>query len=67
MAGLRESEWLAACISVGQAYGGDLEAVNVHTGLPPHTSSSALTSQWSPMDRATRHRNTMGLLRHLGR
>ena len=33
VAGLRESEWLAACISVGQAYGGDLEAVNVHTGL----------------------------------
>ena len=33
VAGLRESEWLEACISVGQAYGGDLEAVNVHTGL----------------------------------
>jgi hypothetical protein len=33
VAGLREAEWLEACISVGQAYGGDLEAVNVHTGL----------------------------------
>ncbi|MDC5697444.1 DUF3866 family protein [Intrasporangium calvum] len=33
VAGLRDAEWLAACITVGQAYGGDLEAVNVHTGL----------------------------------
>jgi hypothetical protein len=33
VAGLREAGWLAACITVGQAYGGDLEAVNVHTGL----------------------------------
>ena len=33
VAGLRDSGWLEACITVGQAYGGDLEAVNVHTGL----------------------------------
>lgn len=33
VAGLREAGWLDASISVGQAYGGDLEAVNVHTGL----------------------------------
>lgn len=33
VAGLRESGWLAASVTVGQAYGGDLEAVNVHTGL----------------------------------
>lgn len=33
VAGLREAEWLASCITVGQAYGGDLEAVTVHTGL----------------------------------
>jgi hypothetical protein len=33
VAGLRESGWLAASITVGQAFGGDLEAVNVHTGL----------------------------------
>lgn len=33
VAGLREAGWLEACISVGQAFGGDLEAVNLHTGL----------------------------------
>ncbi|MGN6299582.1 MAG: DUF3866 family protein [Angustibacter sp.] len=31
--GLREASWLAGCVSVGQAFGGDLEAVTVHTGL----------------------------------
>ena len=33
VAGLRSSGWLAASVTVGQAFGGDLEAVNVHTGL----------------------------------
>ncbi len=33
VAGLRSSGWLEASITVGQAFGGDLEAVNVHTGL----------------------------------
>lgn len=33
VAGLRGTDWLASCITVGQAFGGDLEAVNVHTGL----------------------------------
>src|SRR4051794_8308876 len=33
VAGLREAGWLDAAITVGQAFGGDLEAVNVHTGL----------------------------------
>lgn len=33
VAGLREAGWLAACVTVGQAFGGDLEAVTVHTGL----------------------------------
>lgn len=33
VAGLRDADWLAATITVGQAFGGDLEAVNVHTGL----------------------------------
>ena len=32
-AALREAGWLAACITAGQAYGGDLEAVSVHTAL----------------------------------
>ena len=33
VAGLREAGWLAASITVGQAFGGDFEAVTVHTGL----------------------------------
>ena len=32
-AGLREAGWLVGTISVGQAFGGDLETVTVHTGL----------------------------------
>jgi hypothetical protein len=33
VAGLREAGWLAGTITTGQAFGGDLEAVTVHTGL----------------------------------
>ena len=33
IAGLREAGWLHTCLTVGQAYGGDHEAVTVHTGL----------------------------------
>jgi hypothetical protein len=33
VAGLRSAHWLAATVTVGQAYGGDLEAVTLHTGL----------------------------------
>ncbi|MGB7817860.1 MAG: DUF3866 family protein, partial [Ornithinibacter sp.] len=33
VAGLREAGWLAATITVGQAFGGDHEAVTTHTGL----------------------------------
>jgi hypothetical protein len=33
VAGLRAAGWLAASVTVGQAYGGDLEAVTVHSGL----------------------------------
>jgi hypothetical protein len=30
---LREAAWLAASVTVGQAFGGDVEAVTTHTGL----------------------------------
>ncbi|GAB3583538.1 DUF3866 family protein [Calidifontibacter terrae] len=30
---LREADWLTGVVTVGQTFGGDLEAVNVHTGL----------------------------------
>ena len=33
IAGLREAGWLAATITTGQSFGGDLEAVTVHSGL----------------------------------
>lgn len=33
VAGLRGAGWLVGTVTVGQAYGGDLEAVTVHTGL----------------------------------
>jgi hypothetical protein len=32
-AGLRAAGWLVATVTTGQAFGGDLEAVTVHTGL----------------------------------
>ncbi|GAB4085561.1 DUF3866 family protein [Myceligenerans cantabricum] len=33
VAALRAAEWLDTCITTGQTYGGDLEAVTIHTGL----------------------------------
>ncbi len=33
VAGLREAGWLAGTVSTGQAFGGDLEAVTLHSGL----------------------------------
>jgi hypothetical protein len=33
VAGLRDAGWLAASVTVGQAYGGDVEAVTLHSGL----------------------------------
>jgi Protein of unknown function (DUF3866) len=33
VAGLRGAGWIDACVTTGQAFGGDLEVVTVHTGL----------------------------------
>ena len=33
VAGLRAADWLVGTVTVGQAFGGDLEAVTVHTGV----------------------------------
>ncbi len=33
VAALRDAGWLETCVTVGQTFGGDLEAVTVHTGL----------------------------------
>ncbi|MGL5830369.1 MAG: DUF3866 family protein [Angustibacter sp.] len=31
--GLRAAGWIAGCVSTGQAFGGDIEAVSLHSGL----------------------------------
>ena len=33
VSGLRAADWLSGSVTVGQAFGGDLEAVTLHTGL----------------------------------
>jgi hypothetical protein len=33
LAGLRDAGWLVGCVTVGQAFGGDAEAVTLHSGL----------------------------------
>jgi hypothetical protein len=33
VAGLRDAGWITACVTAGQAFGGDHEAVTVHTAL----------------------------------
>jgi hypothetical protein len=33
VSGLRAADWIVGTVTVGQSYGGDLEAVTVHTGL----------------------------------
>jgi hypothetical protein len=33
VAGLREADWLAGTVTTGQSFGGDLEAVTLHSGL----------------------------------
>ncbi|QDC26648.1 DUF3866 family protein [Georgenia yuyongxinii] len=33
LAGLREADWLCGSVTVGQAFGGDVEAVSLHSGL----------------------------------
>ena len=33
VAGLRDAGWLTGCVTVGQSFGGDLEAVSLHSGL----------------------------------
>ena len=33
VSGLRDAGWIDSCVTVGQAFGGDLEAVSLHSGL----------------------------------
>ena len=68
VAGLREAGWLEASITVGQAFGGDLEAVNVHTGLlAAHHVVGADVVVVVPGTGQPRHGHALGLLGHLGR
>ncbi|OCI30344.1 hypothetical protein OERS_30020 [Oerskovia enterophila] len=45
VSGLRDAGWIHTCLTVGQAYGGDHEAVTVHTGLlaARHVTGADLT------------------------
>ena len=53
VAGLREAGWLAATVTSGQAFGGDLEAVTVHTGLLAARHVLGADVRSSPRGRAT--------------
>jgi len=46
VSGLRDAGWIHTCLTVGQAYGGDHEAVTVHTGLlaARHVTGADLTT-----------------------
>ena len=64
VAGLRDAGWLAACVTVGQAFGGDLEAVTrALRACSRPGSSPGRTSLSSPRARATSGTGTpVGLL-----
>ena len=65
---LREAGWLEASITVGQAFGGDLEAVNVHTGLlAAHHVVGADVVVVVAGPGQPRHGHPLGLLGDVGR
>ncbi len=61
VAGLREADWLCGSVTVGQAFGGDLEAVSVHSGCSPPGRLAEVDRHPGP--RQSRHRHPLGLLR----
>ena len=64
VAALRDAGLLAATVTVGQAFGGDLEAVTVHSGLLAARLRSARRSgRRHPGPGESRHRHPLGLLR----
>ena len=64
VAGLADAGWLAATVTVGQAFGGDHEAVTTHTGLlaARHVVGADVDGR-GPGARQRRHGNPVGLLR----
>jgi hypothetical protein len=54
---------LTGVVTVGQAFGGDLEAVTLHTGLLAPSTCSAPTCDRQPGAGQPRHRDAVGLLR----
>ncbi len=63
IAGLRAAGWLAATITTGQSFGGDLEAVTVHSGLlAARHAVGADVDDRDPGPRQPRHRHEVGLL-----
>ena len=67
VAGLRSAGWLAGTVTTGQSFGGDLEAVTVHSGLlaARHVlgADMAIVTQ-GPGEPG--HRDPLGLLRRRG-
>ena len=64
VAGLRDAGWLAACVTVGQAFGGDLEAVTVHSGLlAARLVAGGRRRGRGAGAREPRHRHAVGVLR----
>ena len=67
VAGLRSAGWLAGTVTTGQSFGGDLEAVTVHTGLL--AARHVLGADMAIVDARARepgHRDPLGLLRRRG-
>ena len=67
VAGLREAGWLAATITTGQSFGGDLEAVTVHSGLlAARHAVGADVAVVAQGPGQPGHRHQLGLLRRGG-
>ena len=68
IAGLRAAGWLAATVTTGQSFGGDLEAVTVHSGLlTARHAAGADVAVVDPGAGQPGHRHQVGLLRRGGR
>ena len=68
VAGLRDAGWLAATVTTGQSFGGDLEAVTVHTRAARRPARGRRRrGDRRAGARQPRHRDPVGLLRRGGR
>ena len=64
---LREAGWLVGSVTVGQTFGGDLEAVTVHNGLlAARPGAGGRRGCRRPGTGQSRHRHPLGVLRSRG-